>query len=128
MVLFINDAPGFIEFIPGRCTSLVQPLDKTIIRSFKSNMRKRWKAWKTEANDEHDRSPQITREAVLRMIEDSWSCITAEAINTAWRACGLLQADEAVPEHVDEAVIDFESADAEDDGLEFVDFDDDEIA
>ena len=107
---------------------MVQPLDKTIIRSFKSNMRKRWKAWKIEANDEHGRSPQIPREAVLRMIEDSWSCITAEAINTTWRACGLLQADEPVPEHVDEAVIDFESADAKDDGLEFVDFDDDEIA
>ena len=121
----VEDAPGFIEMIPGRCTSLVQPLDKTIIRSFKSNLRKGWKAWKIENNDERGRSPLIQRDTVLRLIGDAWARITEEAIHTAWRACNLLQPhDEPVPEHVDQDVIDFGGEDDADDGLYFQDVED----
>ncbi|XP_064653003.1 tigger transposable element-derived protein 2-like [Lineus longissimus] len=80
----VEDTPGFIGLIPGRCTSLVQPLDLTIIRSFKCTMRRLWKEWKIENNDIHGRSPQITRDAVIQMVSTAWERIAPEAINTAW--------------------------------------------
>ena len=41
---------GTDTFIPGRCTSL--PLDLTVNRSFKCNLRTIWKVWKIAHTDD----------------------------------------------------------------------------
>lgn len=116
----VEDAPGFIELIPGRCTSLVQPLDLTIIRSFKSSMRNLWKAWKIGANDEDGRSERITRRTLLRIVGHAWERISPEAINIAWRTSGLLPNQEPLMADNQEVI----ENDDDDEGILFLDEDD----
>ena len=62
-----------LENIPARCTSLVQPLDLTIMRGFKTLLRKYWKQWKTEVTENDGTSPRIQLQNVLGLISRAWA-------------------------------------------------------
>ncbi|MCG8430841.1 MAG: hypothetical protein MJA29_06695, partial [Candidatus Omnitrophica bacterium] len=64
-------------------TSLVHPLDLTIIRSFKCTMGQLWNQWKIENNDVDGLSPQITvSTAFLQRIQDMYIQDARAAIST----------------------------------------------
>lgn len=54
--------------IPGGCTSLVQPLDVSLNKPFKSSMRSQWKEWmdQLEANQEFTKAGKRKRVSTLK--------------------------------------------------------------
>lgn len=42
----VTEMGGILNFVPPGCTSLAQPLDIAVMRSFKVKVRNRWKNWK----------------------------------------------------------------------------------
>lgn len=112
---------GRVDYIPAGCTSMVQPLDCTIMRAFKARTRNLWKEWKRENTDEEGRCPRIPWEEVLGIVSQAWGAIAPEAIVRAWGAAGLLDGD--WPGIEDLLVGENEFAE-DDDGLEFFDEED----
>ena len=85
---------GVETFIPGRCTSLLQPLDLTVMRSFKSHLRAVWKAWKIGHTDEAGNCDPISRQHVVRMISLAWERVNERTITNGWRISGLIPGDD----------------------------------
>lgn len=87
----VQEGNGVHSFIPGRCTSILQPLDLTVNRSFKCHLRTIWKAWKVGHTDEHGHCEQISRAEVVRMVSLAWERVNERTILNGWRASGLLR-------------------------------------
>ncbi|XP_064651589.1 uncharacterized protein LOC135502569 [Lineus longissimus] len=85
---------GTDTFIPGRCTSLLQPLDLTVKRSFKCHLRTIWKVWKIGHTDDQGHCERITRRDVVRMTSLGWERVTQQTIMNGWRASGLVPEDD----------------------------------
>lgn len=121
---------GTDTFIPGRCTSLLQPLDLTVNRSFKCHLRTIWKVWKIGHTDDQGQCERISRREVVRMISLAWERVTEQTIRNGWRASGLLPEDgeevgegvEIVNDELEEFVegIEFEEEDDDDDVVDDV--------
>jgi len=85
----VEEAGGYLEFIPGKCTSLLQPLDLSIMKAFKCNLRSIWKAWKIGHTQDDGQCPQIELWEVVRMISLAWASISPQAVRNAFRASRL---------------------------------------
>ena len=71
---------GGVQYVPGGCTSVVQPLDVLVMRSFQSRLRAIWKAWKVGHTDDDGNCDSITRQEVVRMISLAWEHIPVARI------------------------------------------------
>jgi len=76
-----------VEFIPGGCTGLVQPIDVGINKPYKSSMTKVYTAWMLEQN------PNLPIRAAKREDVSAWileavGLITDETVRNAWRKTG----------------------------------------
>ena len=113
---------GTDTFIPGRCTSLLQPLDLTVNRSFKCHLRTIWKAWKIGNTDEQGHCDPITRSQVVTMISIAWERVNARTIQNGWRASGLLPDDDGLGEDVVVGLGVNDEVEEQAEGIEFEDF------
>ena len=115
----VEDAGGHLDFIPGKCTSLLQPLDISIMKAFKCQLRNIWKAWKIGHTEDDGNCPEIGLGEVVRMISLAWERIIPEAVQNAFRASRLPVVDDdggEVPA-VDNLIVD--DNDIDDDDLQF---------
>ncbi|XP_064648835.1 major centromere autoantigen B-like [Lineus longissimus] len=80
---------GIIELIPPKCTPLLQPLDLTVMGSFKSKLRSNWRAWK-EAHTVDGQCPLISHLDVARLIGAAWDEVPPNVVISGFRAAGIL--------------------------------------
>jgi hypothetical protein len=77
-----------LAVIPGGLTKLLQALDISVNKSFKSKIRKNWEKWMISGYHEFTKWGKIKRASyaeVCRWIETSWSEITPECIKKGFR-------------------------------------------
>ena len=76
-----------VEFIPGGCTGLVQPIEVEINKPYKSNMTKAYTAWLLEQD------PNLPIRAAKREDVSAWilaavGSIKEDTVRNAWRKTG----------------------------------------
>ena len=75
---------GILDFIPAGCTSLVQPLDLTVMKSFKNHLRNAWKNWKKDNTDDDGRCDRITLRQVVTIVGDAWAAVPAQVVENGF--------------------------------------------
>jgi len=113
---------GFdLAVIPGGLTSICQPLDVTINKPFKDNLRKEWHLWMASGGAGLTTGGNLKRAKlsdVCRWVKHSWESISSETIIQSFETCDI--SNEIIDENSDkENEEDFEITDAseeEDDG------------
>jgi len=83
-----------VVYIPGGCTSIAQPMDVSVNRPFKANMRRQWTRW-FETHD--DRTPagnlrQPSRQQVINWVSQAWRDIPEDVIRRSFLRCGISNA------------------------------------
>ena len=86
-------------FLPPNCTSICQPLDQGIIRSFKSEYRSRLLAFKSSGlisiNEQNDLvqicENQVDLKNALLLLRESWDAVTCTVIQNCFRKCRLFR-------------------------------------
>ncbi|CAI7783876.1 unnamed protein product [Closterium sp. NIES-53] len=90
--------------IPGGYTTLVQPLDISINRSFKCGVRHLYSTWFEEVE-----TGQMTRagnlkklppEVVLKWIAESWADVPEELVKKSFLTCGISSAEDESEDHL----------------------------
>lgn len=119
---------GTLDFIPAGCTCLSQPLDLTVMRSFKSNVRKQWKDWKkTNTNNEGGCRNIELHDVLNSMISVAWEAVPLETIQNGFRVMmRRADADQAGVDENNNLAENADAADDADDGMEFNDFPDED--
>lgn len=112
---------GIIDFVPAGCTSIAQPLDVTVMRSFKCHARRQWKTWKTDNTNEEGQCDPITLLDVVNIVSRAWEAIPNDVVvsgfETAFRPQQAAGAGPLLPEL--EQGVDEEN----EDGVDFIDMD-----
>lgn len=85
----VEENGGELFLIPGGCTSIVQPLDCTIMFAFKCRIRQQWKQWKIEHTDHLGHCERITRSEFVVIVSRAWAGISPDAVRRSWEAAGL---------------------------------------
>ena len=75
-------------YVPGGCASLAQPLDVSIDKPFKSNMRHMWERW-TFDNLRGTARVHPSRQQVINWISEAWSSILPDTIVKSFLRCGI---------------------------------------
>ena len=88
-------AKADIDFIPGGCTSIVQPLDVLINKLFKEHLRKSFETWAhTEGIQESNRTKikknirALSPALLLTWIDQAWATIDSEIISKSFKVAG----------------------------------------
>uniref|UniRef100_H3A0T2 HTH CENPB-type domain-containing protein n=1 Tax=Latimeria chalumnae TaxID=7897 RepID=H3A0T2_LATCH len=81
-----------IAVIPGGLTSVVQPLDVCLNKSFKGHVRAKWNKWMVDGEKTFTKSGNM-RAAPLDVLCDlvikSWDAINAETVIKSFKKCGI---------------------------------------
>ena len=95
-----------IEFLPPNVTSLYQPCDQGIIRTWKHHWRRRWLSYQVDEADA-DRDPQRTMNVLkaIRWVAQAWEEVDAVAICNCWRKSTLLGPTLTAPSYEEAAKI-----------------------
>lgn len=117
----VTEDGGLLNFIPAGCTSLVQPLDLTVMRSFKCHTRNAWKTWKKENTDETGRCEPIGLRDVVGIVSSAWDAVIPEVIENGFEAAFRPGNVDAGPHPV------AEDEDVDGPDLEFINLPDDEM-
>ena len=82
----IEDLGVEVNYIPGGCTSLCQPVDVGVNKPFKSRMRRLWEEWMISAGlHEGKISPnQKTHRRMVFCFESRLTCTDGEKLMATW--------------------------------------------
>jgi hypothetical protein len=111
---------GVLELIPLGCSSIVQPLNVTIIHNFKAKLRVLWRVWKRENTNRDGDCPPISLLQVTQMIGTAWEQVPEQVVCNGFTAAGIgpgINDTDMI-----ELLSDSEGAnDNDEDGIEFLD-------
>ena len=114
-----------IAVIPGGLTSVVQPLDVSINKPFKDNIRRKWNEWMLEGEKSFTKGGRMKAPdlpVLCLWVKEAWAEIDANLIIKAFKKCGISNAmdgseDDVIYEDVDEEIIEDLEDDQYDDCL-----------
>jgi hypothetical protein len=81
-----------LAVIPGGLTSICQPLDVSINKPFKDNLRKEWHAWMVSGGAGETTSGNLRRASfsdVCLWVKRAWEGISTEIIIESFRKCNI---------------------------------------
>ena len=81
--------------IPGGCTSVLQPLDASINKPFKTYLRKLWNPWMVSGEKEFTKSGAMKRPGlslVAQWVKEAWESISDDIIKRSFKKCGISNA------------------------------------
>ena len=84
-----------LAVIPGRLTSVLQPLDVCLNKPFKDRVRQRWMAWMAEGIHEltaTGRQKKPSEELMCQWIGEAWHDIPQEMVVRSFLKCGITNA------------------------------------
>lgn len=84
-----------LAIIPGRLTSVLQPLDVCLNKPFKDRVRQRWMAWMAEGIHEltaTGRQKKPSEELMCQWIGEAWRDIPREMVARSFLKCGITNA------------------------------------
>jgi len=106
---------GFdLAVIPGGLTCICQPLDVTINKPFKDNLRKEWHNWMAAGGAGETVAGNLCRARindVCTWVKRSWDAISEEIIIESFKTCGISN-------NLDDSDSDLEISDGEEDSVE----------
>ncbi|GBN18740.1 hypothetical protein AVEN_120004-1 [Araneus ventricosus] len=92
-----------LVFLPPNATSIIQPLDQEIIRSFKFHYRKTIVQQIIKDIDSHNsdsltankHSKSLSNLDSMHTIRNAWNIVSSKTVSNSYKKCGLNIADEA---------------------------------
>ena len=81
----IKDCGVEVDFIPGGCTSLAQPVNIGINKPFKNRMRNSWEEWMLEEGLETAFTRPPSRAQVAKWTVDGLKVLPKQLVKNAWR-------------------------------------------
>jgi hypothetical protein len=79
----VNECGFDMWYLPGYTTSQTQPLDISVMKSFKSIYRELWDAWFEKR--EGDTSEKPSKDRVIEWTGKAWNQVSKETIMNGWK-------------------------------------------
>ena len=87
-----HESGFYLAVIPGGLTSICQPLDVSINKPFKDNLRKEWHLWMADGGAGKTAAGNLCRAKlsdVCTWVKRSWEGISDEIIFESFKTCGI---------------------------------------
>ncbi|CAB4426858.1 unnamed protein product [Rhizophagus irregularis] len=117
-----------LAVIPAGLTNICQPLDVSINKPFKDNMRKEWHIWMCQGGAGETETARLIRSSICGWVKRSWDAISDQIIFNSFKKCAISNMlnrseDDMVYEEIDKLITEFEdeNLDELDDNTEIVD-------
>lgn len=81
-----------VEVIPRGLTSVLQPLEKSLNKPFKGNVRRKYLAWMISGPCDYTlagKKKAPSRNLVLRWVHEAWQVIPVEMVAKSFKSCGI---------------------------------------
>ena len=88
----LSDGNTHQAVIPGGCTSLVQPLDVSLNKPFKTNIRKLWTEWMVNGPKEFTKGGAMKRPSLALVAEwvvTAWDMVPEDMVVKSFKKCGI---------------------------------------
>ena len=92
--IVVSECNSSLVIIPGGCTSIAQPMDRSVNKPFKDSMRESWTSWMKldRATTRMGNLKQPTRQDVINWVSKAWASIKVETLTKSFLSCGISNA------------------------------------